>query len=429
MDTALWSMANLNRLRTIQQYRDGVLTQAAAAEQVGLSTRQLRRLLRVFEQDGPSGLLHGNRGRVPVHRKDERLRTQIRSLLTARYAGLPPTHAWEKLTERHGICVSDEWLRIFMTMEQLWTPRRRRAPPIHRTWRPRRETYGQLVQFDGSYHRWFEDRAPEACLLAAIDDATGQVPMAQFLDHEGVIPVFTFWRIYTKAHGKPLAVYVDRFSTYRDHGRERTGDPDLQTQFELAMGDLGIRAICARSPQAKGRVERLFGTLQERLVAELRLAGISDTGAANSFLVEQFLPNFNARFGVEAAQPGDAHRPLTAQEHGRLDGTFSIQETRTIRNDYTIAYCNRWYQILPTSGRAIRPDEEVTVERRLDGSIHLRLRDRYLRYDILPKRPQRDPLRFPWVLTEATAPILFRPLPTPPTLIMTEHVHFGEKRT
>lgn len=411
MDTPRWSMANLNRLRTIQQYRDHVLSQAGAAAQVGLSARQFRRLLRAVEDTGPTGLLHGNSGRIPVNRKDDHVRTRIRSLLMDRYAGLPPHHAWEKLTERHGLCVSDEWLRTFMTAEGIWTPRVRRQQPTHRTWRPRREAYGQMIQFDGSYHPWFEDRAPEACLLAAIDDATGQVPMAQFMDHEGVVPVFTFWRMYVGIHGKPLTLYVDRFSTYRNHGREQTGDPDLQTQFERAMGDLGIHVICAQSPQAKGRVERLFGTFQQRLVAELRLAGISDPAAANSFLVERFLPDFNARFRVEPVRAGDAHRPLTAQERSMLDAIFSVQETRTIRHDYTVAYRNAWYQILPTPGRAIRPEETVTVEHRLDDSIHLRLRGKYLRYDTLPKRPRRDPARLPWVLTGTTAPTIFRPSP------------------
>lgn len=408
MDTALWSMADLNRLRTIQQHRDGVLSQRAAAEQVGVSTRQFRRLLRAVERGGPHGLLHGNHDRVPVNRKDDALRNRIRSLLTARYAGLFPTHAWEKLAERHGIDVSDEWLRQFMVAEQFWEPRARRRPPIHRTWRPRREAYGQLIQADGSYHRWFEDRAPEACLLAAIDDATGTVPMAQFAADEGVVPVFTFWRIYVSTHGKPLAVYVDRFSTYRNHGRERTGDPDLQTQFERAMGDLGIHVICARSPQAKGRVERLFGTLQQRLVAELRLERISDTAEANRFLAERFLPDHNARFGVEATHRGDVHRRLTAVERLQIDGIFAIQERRVVRNDFTVAFGNRWYQLTPTPGRAIRPGDDVTVEVRLDGSLHIALRGRYLNFHELPRRPHRDPMAIPWVLTSATAPAFFR---------------------
>lgn len=404
MDTALWSMGDLNRLRTIQQYRDRVLNQRAAAEQIGVSTRQFRNLLRAVERAGPSGLLHGNRSQIPVNRKDDALRDRVRHLLTTRYADLPPRHAWEKLTERHHLRISDDWLRGFMADSGLWTPRARRAQPIHRTWRPRRETYGAMAQFDGSYHRWFEDRAPEACLLAAIDDATSTVPMAQFLDHEGVVPVFTFWRLYVATHGKPLVIYVDRFSTYRDHRREETGDPDLLTQFERAMGELGIHVICARSPQAKGRVERLFGTLQDRLVAELRLEQISDPAEANRFLAERFLPEHNARFGVEPVRGGDAHRPLTVSERAQLDAIFSVQETRTIRNDYTIAYQNRWYQLLPTPGRAIRPDAAVTVEHRLDGSLHVRLRGKYLLYDVLPKRPHRDLNRLPWVLTEATAP-------------------------
>lgn len=408
MATTLWSMEDLNRLRTVQQYRDGTLSQQDAADQIGVRARQFRRLLHACEWFGPIGLLHGNRGRVPPNRKDDRLRARVCRLLTTRYVGLPPHHAWEKLTERHGIAISDEWLRQFMVREGLWQPRARRQPPTHRQWRPRREAYGQLVQFDGSYHRWFEDRAPEACLLAAIDDGTGTVPLAWFADGEGVAPVFTFWRDYVMVYGKPLAVYVDRFSTYRDHAREVTGDPDLLTQFERAMGELGVHVICARSPQAKGRVERLFGTLQERLVAELRLAGISETAAANAFLTERFLPDFNARFGVEPARHGDAHRPLTTVERTGLDAIFSVQEARVVRNDFTIAHGNRWYQLLPTPRRVVRPGDDVVVERRLDGSIHLRLRGRYLRYEVLPKRPHRDPTRLPWVLTEVTAPSFLR---------------------
>lgn len=401
-------MSDLNRLRTIQQHRDGVLSEAAAAEQVGVGTRQFRRLLRAFEWEGPGGLLHGNRGRTSANRKGDALRDRIRRLLTTRYAGLFPTHAWEKLTARHGIDVSDEWLRQFMVREGLWCPRQIHRPAVHRFARPRREAYGSMAQFDGSYHRWFEDRAPEACLLAAIDDATSCVPQACFADHEGVVPVFTFWRTYVSTHGKPLSVYVDRFSTYRDHQRERTGDPDLQTQFERAMQDLGIHVICARSPQAKGRVERLFGTLQQRLVAELRLEGVSDPVEANRYLAERFLPDHNARFGVTPARSGDAHRPLTAAERSRLDAIFAVQEHRVVRNDFTVAFGARWYQLTPTSGRAIRPGDDVTIEVRLDGTLHIALRGRYLNFHVLPRRPRRDHTALPWVLTPTTAPTFLR---------------------
>lgn len=404
MDTAQWSMEDLDRFRTVQQYTDGALGAAAAADHLGVSTRQLRRLRRAVEHDGPDGLLHGNRNRHPVNRKRERLRNRIRSLLTSRYAGLPPQHAWERLTERHGITVSNEWLRQFMVAESLWVPRSRRRMPIHRTWRPRRSVYGDMLQADGSYHRWFEDRAPEACLLAAIDDATSRVPAAAFVDHEGVIPVFSFWKTYVAAHGKPLSVYVDRFSTYRHPNRGKVAeDPDLATQFERAMRELGIHVIHAWSPQAKGRVERLFGTLQHRLVAELRMGGISDAAEANRFLAEQFLPDHRKRFSVEPERTGDAHRVLTRTERTTLDAVFSVQETRVIRNDFTIAFRNRWYQIRPTPRMAIRPEETVTVEVRLDGSVFLRLRGTYLRHDVLPRRPaHRDPESAPWVLTPQT---------------------------
>lgn len=410
MDTTQWSMEDLDRLQTVRQYEDGVFDQEGAASHLDLSTRQFRRLLRAVEREGPDGLLHGHRGRTPEHAISHHTRARIRSLLTSRYVGLPPRHAWEKLTEHHGVEVSDEWLRQFMISEGFWVPRSRRRLPTHRSWRPRRSVYGDMLQADGSYHRWFEDRGPEACLLAAIDDATSRVPDAAFVASEGVVPVFSFWKEYVRIHGKPLSVYVDRFSTYRhpDHGKV-SEDPDLQTQFERAMGDLGVHVIHAWSPQAKGRVERLFGTLQHRLVTELRLEGIGDPAEANRFLRERFLTDHNQRFAVAPERSGDAHRPLTREERFRLDAIFSIQEPRIIRNDYTVTYRNRWYQIRPTPRRAIRPSEEVTVEHRLDGSIHLNLRGTYLRYDLLPRRPvPRDPTVQSWVLTEQTERIAMR---------------------
>jgi hypothetical protein len=273
-----------------------------------------------------------------------------------------------------------------MIKEKLWKPKRQRGPAIHREWRERMGMHGELVQFDGSYHDWLEN-GEEACLLGAIDDATGTVS-ATFEDNEGVRAVFRFWWQYIKNNGLPVAIYLDKFSTYKINHKNAVDNAEMLTQFERAMRELNVRVICANSPEAKGRIERLFGTLQDRLVKEMRLRGIKSREDANHYLASEYLIDHNKRFSVTPRQEGDAHRPLTNELREKLPSIFSIQSERRVNNDYTIRFKSKWFQLEATQNTTVYKRDVVTIEERLDGTLHIRLNDTYLAYTELPERPQ-----------------------------------------
>lgn len=367
----------------------GTTTNAVAATKLGVSIRQLQRLKRVVEKDGESGIRHGNRGQtsnraIPTETRD----AVIAFMKEEKHQDFGPTFVQEQLVKQKNIVLSVETVRSILSSEKLWKPKRRRAAGVHREWRERMTLYGALVQFDGSYHDWFED-STQACLLAAIDDATGRV-YAVFEDNEGVRAVFRFWWAYVEAHGRPAAIYLDKFSTYKLNHKGAVDNTELMTQFQRAMKELDMQVINANSPEAKGRVERLFGTLQNRLVKEMRLAGISDRDCANTFLKETYLPEHHARFGVVARTEGDAHRPLTQELRAQLSAIFSVQSTRRVNNDYTVQFKNRWLQLKATIGVAVYKGDVVTIEERLDDSLHVRLRHTYVEYEVLPERPRRS---------------------------------------
>lgn len=383
------TMRELTRYEVIQQLLRKKVTGIEAARTLNLSTRQVRNLKHRVECDGPRGLIHGNRGKPSNHRTPETTKERAVGLLRRHYADFGPTFAQEKLQERHGIVLGHETVRQLMTAGGLWRPRRRRANRQYRSWRPRRERYGELVQFDGSYHEWFEDRAPACCLLAAIDDATGRIIHARFTTDEGIVPVFTFWKASIERNGSPATIYLDKFSTYKVNVKALVDDSVAQTQFERAMRELGINLIHAHSPQAKGRIERLFGTLQDRLIKEMRLRGITEIEEGNRFLIREFIEDFNARFAVQPAKRGNLHRKLTAAERRMFPNIFAIRESRTIRNDFTIQYEGRWLQLAETQSTLVCRKDKITVEQRLDGSLHLLLSNKELSYTILPARPPK----------------------------------------
>jgi len=383
-----------------------------AAELLQLSIRQTRRLKGRLIAGGAKALIHGNRGRVGNRRIQKRQKRSIIKLLHEHYPDFGPTLAAEKLAERHGIKKDPKTIRQIMIDERLWRPKTTPASP-HRSWRQRKDAFGEMQQFDGSYEYWFEDRGPKACLLAAIDDATGRITKAEFAADEGVAPVFGFWREYLREHGRPRAIYLDKFSTYKMNPRFSEANHELKTQFERAMHELDVGIITAHSPQAKGRVERLFGTLQDRLIKELRLVGISTAPAANDFLKAIFLPKFNRQFAVSAASPVNLHRPLTARELSQLPAILSRQSLRCVNADFTISYHNQWYQLAKEQPATVRKKDRLTVEERLDDSIHLRLRGKYLNYKILPARPAKA-TTVPWVLAATSSPPPRKPLPSHP---------------
>ena len=399
------SKRELDRYDLIQRCIRKAMKESTAATLLRLSVRQIRRLKHAVRTRGASGLIHGNRGNASNRRISEEERKRIATILHKKlYRGFHPTFAAEKLADRHGIDRDPKTIRAIMIAEGLLKPRKGKHRSMHRSWRLRRAHVGELVQFDGSYHQWLERRGGTdmICLVAAIDDASGRIMHAVFGHDEGVFAIFAFWKGYVERHGKPRAVYCDKFSTYKQH-IPSVAEQDRKTQFQRAMETLTIEPIFAESPEAKGRVERLFETLQDRLVKEMRLAGIATIEDANRFLEETFIPWFNTRFFVEPASKENLHQPLIQKERTALDSIFARHDMRTVQNDFTIAHHTRWYQLAETQPVTIRKNERIIVEEWLDHSIHFRLRGKELHYEILPARPKRSAKRIPWVLIATTS--------------------------
>lgn len=355
------------RQRVLAQVETGDLTAAAAAALLGRSVRQVRRLLAAFRRDGPAALVHGNRGRSPAHALDPGIATAVRRLSQSTYAGCNDVHFAELLAEREGIVVSRSTVRR-LRQDAMSGPRRR--PPAHRRRRERRPRAGMLLQLDGSPHAWLEDRGPRLTLLAAIDDATGHVVAALFRPQEDAAGYLEVLHRIALGPGVPEAVYHDRHSIFVVHP---AGSPTLAedlagerepTQVGRALQELGIAAIAARSPQAKGRVERLFGTLQDRLVSELRLAGAATPAEAETVL-QAFLPRFNTRFAVPAADPAPAWRALPPGLDPWRVCAFRYQ--RRVGGDATVAIAGQRLLLTPDARRGL--PARVEVREHLDGSL------------------------------------------------------------
>ena len=386
------------RYDTVRSCIDRDITNAEASARLGLKVRQVQNLKRAVEKNGESGILHGSRGCASNRATHpETASAVIAFMREGKHRDFGPTFAHEQLAKQ-SVALGLETLRRLMIKEKLWKPHVRKGPAVHREWRPRMSMKGELVQFDGSYHDWFET-GEEACLLAAADDATSDVS-AIFEDNEGVCSVFRFWWRYILTNGLPVAIYLDKFSTYKVNHKSAVDNAEMLTQFERAMGELGIRVIGANSPEAKGRIERLFGTLQDRLVKELRLRGIKNRDDANRYLAEEYLSDHIKRFSVTPRQEGDAHRSLTDELRKRLPSIFSIQSERRVNNDYTIQFKSRWFQLAATQDTTVYKGDIVTIEERLDGTMHIRLRDIYLTYTELPERPKRIKMTVTALTTE-----------------------------
>lgn len=387
----------------IQKAINKQLSSQGAADLLGITARHVRRLKSAVRKNGLQGMAHGLRGRSGNRSLPPKEKQRMITLLHKHYSDFGPLLASEKLEEYHGIRRDKGTIRSIMIQEGLWKPKTKKKDK-HRSWRQRKASPGEMVQYDGSYEYWFEGRADKCCLLAAIDDATGRV-WARFDEHEGVEPTFTFWKDYIMRFGKPFSVYADKFSTYSMNHKLAQENPDTLTQFQRAMEtDLNCEVIHAHSAEAKGRVENLFKTLQDRLIKELRLHNISTIRKANKFLEEDFLPRFNAKFMVLSRSQADLHKALSRQEQDKLDAIFSRQHERTVRNDFTLSYQHNWYQLTKEQTVTVRKQDKVTVEQRLDGSIHFRLRGKYLNYELLPARPAKQNGKdTPWVLPGSKA--------------------------
>ena len=310
------------------------------------------------------------------------------------YHDFNPLLAQEHLRDDQGIDLSKETVRQLMIKEKLWQPKKKIAVKKH-FWRERKDNYGEMAQFDGCYHNWFEGRNEkelglEQCLLLSVDDATGDITKAKFGNHEGIKPVFGFWRQYFEANGLPVAIYLDKFSTYKINHKNAVDNKDLMTQFERAMKQLDIKVIHANSPQAKGRVEKMNDTLQRRLVKELRLKNICTISEANKFLEEIFVPKFNLQFRVLPKKKNNLHRKLDGKRIKELDQILSIQNERNVSNDYTVRFKNEYYQLAQTQPTAVYKKDKVIIEERLNGEIKISLRNHYLNYSCLPNRPLKE---------------------------------------
>jgi len=388
------SQKELNRYDIIQSSLRREITVEKAGELLDLSERQIYRLRAKVKEKGAEGLIHGNRGKPSNRKIPESERQKIIKLLYQHYSDFKPTHASEKLDTLHGIKRDPKTIRKIMIDEGLWIPRKRKKPD-YRSSRPRKEYYGEMEQFDGSYEYWFEDRAPKCCLLASIDDAKGTITGAQFVQDEGTFSVFGFWKEYLLTHGKPRSIYLDRLRTYYNNLLPEK-DEEMLTQFQRAMRELGIEPIVAHSPQAKGRIENRFKILQDRLIKEMRLRNISDIKTANQFLKEEFIPWFNQRYGKEPARKANLHRKLTLKEKRQLPAILSRHSQRVVQNDFTIRFDNLWYQLLKEQPITVFPKDRVLIEERLDGSLWIRLRGKYLNYKVLLTKPSKQ--KKDWVI-------------------------------
>lgn len=401
------------KLEVITSLLDGKITNGGAAKKLRLSIRHIQRLKVEVRKHGTEALVHHLKGKPSNHKLHQAVKLEALSLVKEKYSDFKPKFASEKLEENHQLIINPETLRLWMIGEDLWKVKKYKHPEYH-AWRQRKDYFGELEQFDGSYHLWFENRLldeygnpQEVCLLASIDDATGKITHAVFDFNEGVIPVFNFWKEYVLTSGKPLAIYLDKFSTYKINHQSAVDNSELMTQFQKAMKILDIEVINANSPEAKGRVERLFGTLQDRLVKELRLNNISSIAEANLFL-KGFIPKFNAKFSVIPARDGDVHRQLTPKEKRDLKSIFSIKSTRRINSDYTIQFKNHFYQLEEIQPTTVRPKDKVLVEEWLDKTIYFRFKEHYLKCFILPEKPKKISKQ-PAILTNH--PLNWKPSP------------------
>jgi transposase len=372
------SQKELSRVEVMQRLKAKRLSQKEAAQLLGLSGRQVKRLWRAYRTQGAAGLVSRRRGRPSNHQLSAAVQQQVLDLLKAQYADFGPTLAHEKLTEVHQLTISRERVRQLMIEEGLWKARRAKHPAAHPL-RERRACYGELVQIDGSLHAWFEDRGPTCSLLVFIDDATGQLLELWFVPHESFFGYCAATRHYLAQCGKPVAFYSDKHGIFRVNQARPSGDSPGLTQFGRAMQDLDIQILCANSPQAKGRVERANQTLQDRLVKELRLRNISTLAAGNAYLPE-FRADFNRRFAVLPRSPHDAHRPLRPADN--LDLILTYQTTGTLSKNLTVQANHVIYQIQSDRPAYTLRHAPITVCENALGEVTILYRNKPLAYTV-----------------------------------------------
>jgi transposase len=378
----MMNQKDLKRLHIIRKAIDKCLKQREAAELLRLSQRQVRRLVKRVREESDKGIIHRSRGKAPHRAIADKIRQKALGLCRGIYVGFNPTFASEKLFERDKIKLNRETLRQWFIAEGISYDKRKARP--HREWRQRKFRCGEMLQMDGSHHDWLEGRGPTCVLMGYIDDATSRV-YARFCEYEGTFPAMDSFKRYALKYGLPQSIYLDRHPTYKGYRKPTIEDELLNRQslshFGSALEELGVHLIHAQSAPAKGRIERLFKTFQDRLIKEMRLRGIKSIAEANS-LLGWYLPVFNKRFGVIAAQSEDLHRPLP--EGVDLDKILSIKTSRALRNDFTVAHAGKLYQIEDNIHA-----KEVIVEERIDGRMYILHKHRPLRYKQITARPKK----------------------------------------
>lgn len=375
------SQRELRRLHIIHNATEGLLKQKEAAELLSLSDRQIRRLIKKVEEEGDAGIIHKSRGEPSNRKLPKKIKDSAIELYRRKYMGFGPLLASEKLLEQDGIIVNDETLRKWLIESGDWQKIRKNRK--HRQWRERKHHIGEMIQIDGSHHDWFEGRGPECVLMGYIDDATGKV-FARFYEYEGTMPAMDSSKRYARKYGIPVSIYLDKHTTYKSPKKAEFPlyDEEPLSQFERAMKELGVEVKHAHSPQAKGRIERLFRTFQDRVIKEMRLMGIKTIEEANKFLTE-YLPKYNKKFTVSPREETNLHRKIPKGLN--LDNILCVKEERALRNDFTISYKGKLYQIT----ESIKA-QKVTVQERINGRMLITYNGASVKFKEITQRPQKQ---------------------------------------
>jgi transposase len=385
METLIMSVKERKRMVLLAQVKEGSMSIAQAGRVMGVCYRQAKRIWHRFKKAGDAGLLHQGRGKPGPRRKKDVWRARVLARYQERYPDFGPTLAAEKM-HQEGLEVDHETLRRWLLEKGLWSLGRKGRK--HRSWRERKECFGQMVQMDGSHHDWFEGRREKAVLMVMVDDATNRT-VARFFEEESTRAAYDVLEVWAKEHGLPSSLYVDRDSIYRCERvatvAEQVAGKEPRTQFGRAMEELAVELILAHSPQAKGRVERRNGLLQDRLVKEMRLEGVNDLKSANTFLERKFLPALNKKFNVQARSAVDVHRRVP----GNMDEVLSWEHPRVVAKDWTVAWEGRWFQIAAAHERMSLVDCKVIVRHLRCGEVQLLYEGKKLHWSPLPARPQR----------------------------------------
>ena len=388
--TITMSNREANRVAVLEQLDHKEIKQRQAAEVLGLSIRQVRRVLKRYRREGMFGLVHGNRNRASNRKIPSSVKRKVETIVKDKYFDFGPTLVSEKLEENHDIKMSRETIRRIMIEMGLWETSRRKMARVH-PMRERRNCEGELVQIDGSPHHWLEDRGPYCDLLLYVDDATSKLKWAELFLGETTKAYFKSSKGYFEKYGKPLACYSDKNSIFRINtkkgGSSSTADSNGLTQFGRAMKELDVKLICAHSAQAKGRVERANLTLQDRLVKELRLQGISSIEKANLFL-PSFIAKFNSKFSVQAKEKVDVHRPLLPTDD--LDRILCFKHTRILSKNLTCQYKNRLYQVRTKKSAYVMRHAPVLIRESLEEEVSIEYKGKNLDYSILEEQPKTD---------------------------------------